>query len=94
MIRQNTSRSLLKGAAFLAIGAALASCSGHGSSMMIQMTPTPAPDAFAVFGIAFATDFQDGVVSPIANPVVPAAGDLVALSLTTDPVNPLPAPAS
>ena len=77
-------RALLKGGALAALAASLAACSGHGSMAVIP--PPPPPDAFAAFGANFATDFADGKVSATTLPVTPASGDIVALSLTTQPM--------
>ena len=75
-------RSLVKVAAIAATGAALASCSGHGSSqMMVMTTPTPS-DPIAAFGTNFATDFH---ASATSTPVVPAPGDIIPLSFTNTP---------
>lgn len=81
MKQKNLFRLALVGVA----GMALAGCGGGGgSSSTTTMTPTPAPLSLQqMFGTAFATDYAANANS---TPVVPAAGDIIALSLTTQPI--------
>jgi hypothetical protein len=79
--------SLLKGASALALTAGLAACSGGGGNNQMSVTTPPPPptvDALAAnFGTGFAADFR---MASTATPPVPAAGDIVPLSLTTQPI--------
>lgn len=68
------------------LGSGVAACGGSGSD---ATAPPPPPPPVVVhqedqFGTAFGVDFR---ASPMSNPVTPAPGDIVPLSLTTNPVN-------
>ncbi len=69
------------------MGAGLASCGGNGGDAAttppVVVPPAPAPQENQ-FGTAFATDFR---ASPTSAPATPADGDIIPLSLTTNPVN-------
>ncbi len=77
MTRKNLFRLAVLGCA----GMALAGCGGGGNS--VATAPTPPPTLQQMFGTAFATDFAANANS---TPVVPVSGDIIALSLTTQPI--------
>ena len=70
-----------------AMGSGLAACGNSGGN---ASAPAPPPPPIVVqrqedqFGANFATDFRAGST---ANPATPANGDIIPLSLTTNPVN-------
>lgn len=81
-----TSKLILQASAAVMLATGLAAC---GSNANNTPTPTPTPTQTAAarqedqFGVAFGNDFRaapDGEPSPVAD------GDLVAISLTTEPV--------
>ena len=78
--------NLLKGVSLFAIAVALAGCGGtHGDSGgSVATTPPPQQtDKLAqLYGTVFAADFR---LASTATPPVPMAGDIVPLSLTTQP---------
>ena len=78
MSRTNIFRLALLGV----VGLALAGCGGGGGSST-STTPVVVPSLESNFGTAFNTDF---FASPNSEPVVPMAGDIIALSLTTEPM--------
>ncbi|MFI4965737.1 MAG: hypothetical protein ACHP9T_10250 [Caulobacterales bacterium] len=82
-------RTLLTTAAILLLGASLSACfgGGGGSAMVTPTPPPPPPPRFdAQFGANFSTDFQ---ASPNSEPHPVAAGDVVPVNPTAEPV-PLP----
>ncbi len=79
MTRKTVFRLLLLGAA----GMALAGCGG-GNNASTTTTPPVATTFETQFGIGFNTDFA---ASPNSQPATPLAGDIIALSLTTQPVS-------
>lgn len=74
---------LLQASAVTVLASGLAACGGS------SYTPTPTPSQTAAarqedqFGIAFGNDFR---ADPNSEPAPVADGDLVAVSLTTEPV--------
>jgi hypothetical protein len=78
--------NLLKGASLFAITVALAGCTGTNSNSGGSVATTPPPqqtDQLAqLYGTGFAADFR---MASTATPPVPMAGDIVPLSLTTQP---------
>jgi hypothetical protein len=75
--------TLVRLALVAAGGAALAGCGGGGGSSFSTTTATaPQPTLQQTFGIQFAVDFAAPANS---QPVVPASGDIIPLSLTTQP---------
>lgn len=73
-------RTLGAGVSIIALCAALEACSGGGGS---ARTPPPVvvpQEDF--FGTAFGVDFR---ADPNSDPVVPKAGDIIPVSLTTNP---------
>ncbi len=71
--------------ALLASG--VAACGGDGNSASTPPTTptviTPAAKQETLFGAGFATSYQQ---SPTATPTTPVDGDIIPLSLTTEPV--------
>lgn len=74
-------RSLITVTVIGAVAVALTACGGGGGVVAVPVPP--APKLEAAFGAGFATAFQQGANT---DPREPAAGDVVAVSLTTDPV--------
>jgi hypothetical protein len=67
------------------MGSGLAACGGNSGD---ASAPAPPPPVVVMpqenqFGAAFATDYR---ASPMSNPVTPVPGDIIPLSLTTNPV--------
>jgi len=78
MTRKNIFRLLLLGAA----GLALAGCGGGGGNG--STTTTPVTTTFEdQFGIGFNNDFA---ANPNSQPATPSASDIIAVSLTAQPV--------
>jgi len=71
--------------ALLASG--VAACGGDGNSASTPSTTpaviTPAAKQETLFGAGFATSYEQ---SPTATPTTPVDGDIIPLSLTTEPV--------
>lgn len=69
------------------LAAGVAACGGDGNSASTPPTTptviTPAAKQETSFGANFATSFEQ---SPTATPTTPADGDIIPLSLTTEPV--------
>lgn len=76
-------RKLLISLGILTLGASLSACGGGGGSKMTT-TPPPAAAKFEdQFGTKFATDFRAG---PNTEPADVAAGDVIAVNPTAEPV--------
>ena len=74
-------RSLIKVSVLSVVAVALAACGGGGGNVKVPVPP--AAKLEDSFGAGFAAAFQKGANT---DPREPAAGDVVAVSLTTDPV--------
>ena len=70
--------ALLSGGLLLAAAVGLAACSGGGGGN----GPPRATDPVAFFGTAFAADYH---ASATSTPPVPKQGDIIPVSLTTNP---------
>jgi hypothetical protein len=79
MTRKDIFRLLLLGAA----GLSLAGCGGGGGGGSAATAPPLVIPFEAQFGTGFNTDFA---ASPNSQPATPSASDIVAVSLTTQPV--------
>ncbi len=79
------SRTLLTAAVIVLLGASLSACGGGGGPGA-TVTPPPPARFDAQFGANFSTDFQ---ASNNSEPHAVAAGDVIPVSLTAEPV-PLP----
>jgi hypothetical protein len=76
MTRKTIFRLLLLGA----VGVALTGCGGGGGST----APTPVTTTFEdQFGLGFGSDFA---ANPNSQPAVPSTSDIIAVSLTAQPV--------
>lgn len=81
-------RTLVTTAALMTLGLLLSACGGGGDGPNTTITtPTPPARFDAQFGANFSTDFQ--APSLTSEPHAVAAGDVVPVSLTAEPV-PLP----
>lgn len=80
MIRLGRARTLFAGASIVALCAALEACSGSGGG--VKTTPPVVVPQEDFFGTAFGVDFR---ADPNSNPVTPKAGDIIPVSLTTEP---------
>jgi hypothetical protein len=79
-------RALPLAATLALLGLSLAGCGGGGGGTTVGMTPTtPTPPAKfeAQFGANFAADYQ---ASNTAEPKAVAAGDVIAVNPTAEPV--------
>lgn len=84
MTRQGKTLVILRNvAAVTFIAAGLAACGGGGGGGSVAVTPPPTPGIQSSFGAGFAALFSAG---PNTDPGNPSASDIIALSLTTDPV--------
>ena len=86
MTRQGKTLVFLRNVAvvtFIAAGLAACGGSGGGGSVAVTPTPPPTPGIQSSFGAGFAALFSAG---PNTDPGNPSASDIIALSLTTDPV--------
>jgi hypothetical protein len=63
-------------------GLALTACGGGGGGSA-STTPVVVPSLESQFGVGFNTDF---FANPNSQPAVPTAGDIIAVSLTTQPI--------
>lgn len=80
-------RTILTAAAVVTLGLLLSACGGGGDGPSTTVvTPTPPVRFDAQFGANFSTDFQ---ASNNSEPHAVAAGDVIPVSLTAEPV-PLP----
>jgi len=76
-------RTLCAGASVVALCAAReAGSGGGGGGGGVTMPPPPPPPQEDFFGTAFGVDFR---APPNSNPVVPSPGDIIPVSLTTEP---------
>jgi len=83
MIALSRVRTLCAGASVVALCAALEACSGGGGGASVTTPPPPPPPPQEdFFGTAFGVDFRAPANS---NPVVPSPGDVIPVSLTTEP---------
>ena len=80
MNRQQLGRYLRNGIVIVALGAALAACSG-GNIASVTTPPVLVP-AEDFFGTGFGVKYRAAANS---EPVVPQASDIIAVSLTTEP---------
>lgn len=83
---QQTRRALRNTALVAFVAAGLAACGGGGGDKTVAVTPpTPPPPATlqSMFGAGFATLFSAGANTDPGNPMT---SDVIALSLTTDPI--------
>jgi hypothetical protein len=77
--------TFLKAALLGGTAVTLAACGGGGGGGSATTTPPAvAPSLQAQFGAAFNTDFM---ANPNSEPVVPQSGDIIALTLTAEPVS-------
>lgn len=83
MLDNRTKNPIRLGLGVLAVASAalLSACGSGGGDTAV--TPPPAAIGPARFGAKFATAFN---ASPNSDPIDPAVGDIIALSLTTDPL--------
>jgi hypothetical protein len=78
MTRKNLFRLVLLASAAVT----LAACGG-GGGRSVSTAPVVAPSLESMFGAGFNTDFS---ASPNSQPAVPVSGDIIPLSLTTQPI--------
>ena len=77
-----TRKNLLRLALLGTVGMSLAGCGGGGGGSA-STAPVVIPSLESAFGVGFNTDF---FANPNSQPAVPKAGDIIALSLTTQPM--------
>jgi hypothetical protein len=75
--------TLLKAALLGGTAVTLAACGGSGGGGSASTTPVTVPSLESQFGAAFNTDYFAAANS---EPVVPQPGDIIALTLTSEPV--------
>jgi len=80
-------KKILRIGAVALLASGVAACGGDGNSASTPSTTppviTPAAKQETLFGANFATSYEQ---SPTATPTTPADGDIIPLSLTTEPV--------
>ncbi len=77
-------RTLLTTTALASVGVLLSACGGGDSPSTTITTPTPPVRFDAQFGANFSTDFQAPSLTSQPRPI--AAGDIIPVSLTAQPV--------
>lgn len=77
-------RTLIIGTALLLLAGSLSACKSGNKDVAVTPPPTPPAKFEAQFGANFATAFQG---APNSEPKDVAAGDVIAVSPTAEPVN-------
>jgi hypothetical protein len=80
-------RTVLGGVSFVVLATTVAACSGGGGGGSVVVSPPPPPPPPPApqedfFGTQFGIDFRADANS---DPVTPKKGDIIPVSLTTDP---------